>query len=74
MNEYNHPHSDWTNMIRIAPTDEGYRLERTDWRTGKKEAIYYSNVKEIAKVIDPAEKNGNSIREILVADEPPIAC
>ena len=70
---YTH-HSDWINMIRIAPTDEGYCLERTDWRTGERERVYYSSIGEIARVVDPIEKNGRTLSKILNSDDPPIAC
>ena len=70
---YTHP-SGWINMILIAPTDEGYCLERTDWRTGEGERVYYSSIGEIARVVDPVERNGHTLSQILNSDEPPIAC
>ena len=50
-------------MIRIQKTDEGWCLERSDWRSGQRELIYYSSLKEIARVITTEDGEGNSIRE-----------
>ena len=52
-------------MIRIKKTDEGWCLERSDWRSGIKELIYYSSLKEIAHVITAEDREGNSIRAAL---------
>ena len=52
-------------MIRINKTDEGWCLERSDWRSGIKELIYYSSLKEIAHVITAEDREGNSIRAAL---------
>ena len=55
-------------MIRIKQTDEGWCLERSDWRTGKKELVYYSSLKELARVITTEDGEGNSIRAALPRD------
>ena len=55
-------------MIRISQTDEGWCLERSDWRTGSKELIYYSNLQELARVITSEDREGNSIRNALPRD------
>ena len=52
-------------MIRINKTDEGWCLERSDWRSGIKALIYYSSLKEIAHVITAEDREGNSIRAAL---------
>ncbi len=52
-------------MIRILKTDEGWCLERSDWRTGLKELVYYSSLKELARVITTEDREGNSIRDAL---------
>jgi len=56
-------------MIRINKTDEGWYLERSDWRSGIKELVYYSSLKEIARVITAEDREGNSIRAALPRDE-----
>ena len=56
-------------MIRILKTDEGWCLERSDWRSGERELIYYSSLKEIARVITAEDREGNSIRTTLPRDE-----
>ena len=55
-------------MIRINKTDEGWCLERSDWRSGQKELVYYSSLKEIARVITTEDREGNSIRTALQGD------
>jgi len=55
-------------MIRINKTDEGWCLERSDWRSGIKELVYYSSLKEIARVITTEDREGNSIRDALPRD------
>ena len=56
-------------MIRINKTDEGCCLDRSDWRSGIKELVYYSSLKEIAHVITAEDREGNSIRAALPRDE-----
>ncbi len=56
-------------MIRIQETDEGWCLERSDWRSGQRELIYYSSKEEIARVITSEDWEGNSIREALSRDK-----
>ena len=56
-------------MIRILKTDEGWCLERSDWRSGSKELIYYSSLKDIARVITAEDREGNSIRAALSGDK-----
>ena len=56
-------------MIRIKKTDEGWCLERSDWRSGIKELVYYSSLKEIARVITTEDGEGNSIRAALSGDK-----
>ncbi len=55
-------------MIRIKQTDEGWCLERSDWRSGNKELVYCSSLEEIENVIATEDREGNSIRAALPRD------
>ena len=56
-------------MIRIIKTDEGWCLERSDWRSGVKELVYYSSLTEIDRAITAEDREGNSIRAALPRNE-----
>ena len=55
-------------MIRIKQTDEGWCLERSDWRSGNKELVYCSSLEEIENVIATEDREGNSISAALPRD------